>query len=162
MTFHQYGAGAASFDALGNVVTASDEIIKNIKRPMTGTLSEVCRLQGQVWTWKPESGYETTQETFGLTAQGVDAVWPELVSKTRIKVTEVPITVDAKGNVTKVDRVKSEVPAERWSIKPGIEGKFIEAFKEVKTRLEAAEKKNAAQDVIIADLLVRVKALEAK
>lgn len=79
-----YGAGTLTTDSSGNVTATSDERAKNIIGTFTKGLAEVVKLTPKTYTWKPETGLNTTDEVASLTAQDLIAAGiPEAVSTYR-------------------------------------------------------------------------------
>ena len=79
-----YGAGTLTTDSSGNVTATSDERAKNITGTFTKGLAEVVKLTPKRYTWKPETGLNTTDEVASLTAQDLIAAGiPEAVSTYR-------------------------------------------------------------------------------
>lgn len=66
-----YGAGAATFDASGNVSSVSDERLKFIQGYYTVGLAEVLRLNPIRYKWRPGTGMETETTYPGFSAQNV-------------------------------------------------------------------------------------------
>jgi hypothetical protein len=72
----KYGVGTATFDASGNITSASDIRLKtNIKDYKTG-LSELMNIQPISFKWRKESGNETDSTYAGFSAQNVKANIP--------------------------------------------------------------------------------------
>lgn len=79
-----YGAGTLTTDSSGNVTATSDERAKNISGTFTKGLAEVVKLTPKTYTWKPETGLNTTDVVASLTAQDLIAAGiPEAVSTYR-------------------------------------------------------------------------------
>ena len=79
-----YGAGTLTTDSSGNVTATSDERAKNITGTFTKGLAEVVKLTPKTYTWKEETGLNTTDEVASLTAQDLIAAGiPEAVSTYR-------------------------------------------------------------------------------
>jgi hypothetical protein len=87
-----FGAGAATFDASGNITSVSDERLKNIVGPFKRGMKEILELRPIVYKYKPESGMETEHEYAGFSAQQVMPFIPEAVG------------MDAQGHYTFADR----------------------------------------------------------
>ena len=84
LQLNQYGAGTLTTDSSGNVTATSDERAKNITGTFTKGLAEVVKLTPKRYTWKPETGLNTTDEVASLTAQDLIAAGiPEAVSTYR-------------------------------------------------------------------------------
>lgn len=69
--FSDYGAGAATFDASGNITSVSDPRLKNIINTSTVGLKEINRLTPILFKWKPESKMDTVNIYAGFNAQNV-------------------------------------------------------------------------------------------
>jgi hypothetical protein len=84
LRLNAYGAGTLTTDSSGNVTATSDERAKNITGTFTKGLAEVVKLTPKTYTWKPETGLNTTDEVASLTAQDLIAAGiPEAVSTYR-------------------------------------------------------------------------------
>jgi hypothetical protein len=84
LRLNAYGAGTLTTDSSGNVTATSDERAKNITGTFTKGLAEVIKLTPKTYTWKPETGLNTTDEVASLTAQDLIAAGiPEAVSTYR-------------------------------------------------------------------------------
>lgn len=66
-----YGAGAATFDASGNITSVSDERLKNIQGDYEVGLKQVMKINPIVYKWKPESYMETKHDYVGFSAQNI-------------------------------------------------------------------------------------------
>lgn len=91
--FQNFGAGAATFDADGNVSSASDERYKDIAGVFTAGLNQVLGIQPIKYRWNALSGLEKDNVYTGFSAQNVRKFIPEAVS------------VDAQGYYNLQDRV---------------------------------------------------------
>lgn len=69
-----YGAGAATFDASGNITSVSDERLKNIVGPYTEGLAELRQLNPILYSWNEISGMEMGHLYAGFSAQNAKAV----------------------------------------------------------------------------------------
>lgn len=69
-----FGAGAATFDASGNISSVSDGRLKFIQGNYTAGLKELLQLNPIIYKWRPESGMETEHEYAGLDARQVHSV----------------------------------------------------------------------------------------
>ncbi len=76
-----YGAGAATFDASGNITSVSDERLKDIQGDFSLGLPEVLKLQPKLFKYNTLSGLDTENVYTGLIAQDVMKYIPEAVSK---------------------------------------------------------------------------------
>jgi hypothetical protein len=77
--FVAYGAGAASFDAYGNIVSASDERLKTDIQPFLPGLAEILKIDPIKYKWSKESGLDTENTYAGFSAQNVKGYIPEAV-----------------------------------------------------------------------------------
>lgn len=68
---HTYGAGAATFDASGNITSVSDIRLKNKQGNYSGGLKELMKINPIIYKWKPESGMETKHDYIGFSAQNI-------------------------------------------------------------------------------------------
>ena len=75
----KYGAGAATFDASGNITSASDERLKNIQRPFASGISALAGVEPIVYKWNAISGLDMKSEYVGFSAQNVLASIPEAI-----------------------------------------------------------------------------------
>lgn len=66
-----YGAGAATFDASGNISSVSDIRLKNKRSNYSGGLKELMQINPIIYKWKPESGMETKHDYIGFSAQNI-------------------------------------------------------------------------------------------
>ena len=76
-----YGAGAATFDASGNISSASDERLKNVHGNFTTGLSALLQLKPILYKWNEKSGLETEHVYAGFSAQNVQRAIPEAVGQ---------------------------------------------------------------------------------
>ena len=77
-----YGAGAATFDASGNITSVSDGRMKRDIRPFTRGLADVLKLSPILHGYTRESGLDQTKDDFaGFCIQDVQSVIPEAVGK---------------------------------------------------------------------------------
>jgi hypothetical protein len=74
-----YGAGAATFDASGNITSVSDERHKTDIRPFTRGLSDLLGLKPITYKFNQLSGLEMAHDYSGFSAQNVQAFIPEAV-----------------------------------------------------------------------------------
>ncbi len=73
-----YGAGAATFDASGNITSTSDGRLKYDKGTIPDAISLIMRLKtGHYYKWKKESGMETDSTYFSLFANEVHSALGE-------------------------------------------------------------------------------------
>ncbi len=77
-----YGAGAATFDASGNITSVSDERLKRNIRPFMRGLEEVLNLKPILHGYTEESRLDQTKDDYaGFSAQNVRKSIPEAVSE---------------------------------------------------------------------------------
>jgi hypothetical protein len=77
-----YGAGAATFDASGNLSSVSDERVKSSIRPFSRGLADVLKLKPILHGYTVESGLDQTKGDYvGFSAQNVQSVIPEAVGQ---------------------------------------------------------------------------------
>jgi parallel beta-helix repeat protein len=88
----KYGAGAATFDASGNITSASDERLKNIQGEFKAGLPEILKINPILYKWNKKSGLETEHTYVGFSAQEIKRLIPEAVGQ------------DSKGYLTLNDR----------------------------------------------------------
>lgn len=74
-----YGAGAATFDASGNITSVSDERLKDVQAPFTRGLVDLLKVNPIAYRWKASSGMETANTYHGFSAQNLRAAMPEIV-----------------------------------------------------------------------------------
>lgn len=72
-----YGAGAATFDASGNITSASDLRLKHYEGRFTRGLAEIRGVNPITFRWRAETGFDTGQTYSGFSAQNVAAQIPE-------------------------------------------------------------------------------------
>jgi len=115
--FIGYGAGAATFDASGNITSLSDERLKtNIKSYKTG-LKELLQLKPIQYKWNEKSKMETQGTYAGFSAQNVKANIPLGTGENK------------EGYLSLQDRA--------------IMATLVNAVKELNTKVENLEKQNA-------------------
>jgi len=66
-----YGAGAATFDASGNISSVSDERLKDIQGNYGVGLNQLLKVNPIVYKWKPVSKMETAHSYIGFSAQNI-------------------------------------------------------------------------------------------
>lgn len=71
LRFANFGAGAATFDASGNISSVSDERLKNIKGNYKNSLDKLHNINPIIYSWLPESNMETEHSYIGFSAQNV-------------------------------------------------------------------------------------------
>ncbi len=108
-----YGAGAATFDASGNITSVSDERLKTAIRPLPYGLREVLQLKPIAYHYSAESGLDTEYEYGGFGAGAVAVVMPLAVG------------MDGQGYKTLADRP--------------ILGAVVNALEEIDRRLQTLE-----------------------
>jgi hypothetical protein len=82
LQFNNYGAGALSTDASGNITATSDGRLKNIVGAFARGLTSIRNLHPATYRWKKESGMDTEHDYTGFVAQDVQAAIPEAIGKT--------------------------------------------------------------------------------
>jgi hypothetical protein len=117
-TMSVYGAGAATFDASGNISSASDERLKNIQGKLKYGLKEVLQINPILYKWNEKSGLETEHIYTGFSAQEIQKLIPETVGENK------------DGYLSLSDR--------------GIEGALVNSIKELNAKIEKLEKKIVA------------------
>lgn len=75
--FQAFGAGAATFDANGNVSSASDERLKTIDGSFTKSLASLQGVQPILYHWNKKSGLDMVNQYAGFSAQNVNKTIPE-------------------------------------------------------------------------------------
>jgi hypothetical protein len=70
---NNYGAGAATFDASGNISSVSDEKLKNIQGKFTTGLSAILKVNPILYKWNKKSGMEMDSTYAGFSAQNVQS-----------------------------------------------------------------------------------------
>lgn len=78
--FASFGAGAATFDASGNISSVSDERLKNIQSKFTLSLDKLSNIEPIVYKWNKESAMETEHNYVGFSAQNIRDNIPEISS----------------------------------------------------------------------------------
>ena len=79
--FASFGAGAATFDASGNISSVSDERMKNIQGDFTAGLKEILQINPILYKYNEASGLEMENTYAGFSAQNVMKYIPEAVGK---------------------------------------------------------------------------------
>lgn len=74
-----YGAGAATFDASGNISSSSDLAIKERLEPFTASLPELRQFRPSSWYYTKESGLDTLTMYSGFVANDVEKSLPTAV-----------------------------------------------------------------------------------
>ncbi len=77
--FRKFGAGTATFDASGNLTSASDERLKEVVGIFARGLADLRGVEPILYKWNPDSGLETEVVYSGFSAQNVRAAIPEAV-----------------------------------------------------------------------------------
>lgn len=77
---HSYGAGAATFDASGNISSVSDSRFKIKQRDFIRGLAEIIKLEPYIYKYNELSGLDMIEEYTGFFAQQVLPYIPEAVS----------------------------------------------------------------------------------
>lgn len=91
-TWTSYGAGAATFDASGNITSVSDERYKDRISPLSYGLSEILKLTPIIYGYNELSGLEREHLYGGFSAQEVQQIIP------------VAVGMDMNGYLTLADR----------------------------------------------------------
>ena len=78
--FQNFGAGTATFDANGNISSASDERLKLILGKFNSGLDEILQINPILHKWNAQSGMEGENTYAGFSAQNVAKGIPEAVS----------------------------------------------------------------------------------
>lgn len=73
----KYGAGAATFDASGNITSVSDERLKNIQGFYSGGLKELMNVNPISYKWNEKSGMELKHDYIGFSAQNIQSALGE-------------------------------------------------------------------------------------
>lgn len=72
--FANFGAGAATFDANGNISSVSDETLKDIQRDYSEGTKQIKSINPIVYKWKDITGLDTENEYVGWSAQNINSV----------------------------------------------------------------------------------------
>uniref|UniRef100_A0A6M3IN79 Putative peptidase n=1 Tax=viral metagenome TaxID=1070528 RepID=A0A6M3IN79_9ZZZZ len=144
--FDQYGAGDLQTDASGNITAVSDDSLKDIQSNVTATLEQVCQLQGIVYKFKKESGFDYIDEYVGFSANDVEKVFPKVVyDKRRVYHPAIKAgTIDIRTGIaykTDISAWIEEIPTTRTMSTRSLIPYIIEALKEIQIRLIALERK---------------------
>ena len=115
-------------EASGGFHTYSDERLKEEITPVTGALDSVAKMNGVTFKWKnaDERGGGFTGKHFGVTAQNMLEVDPELPELNKDPLYNIKEDVNEHDEYYTMDYSR-------------LSPYFIEAIKELKTKLEAAE-----------------------
>lgn len=81
--FANFGAGAATFDASGNISSASDERLKDIKGDFKAGIDQLAKIKPILYKWNKKSGLEMGSIYAGFSAQNVQKTIPEAVGKNK-------------------------------------------------------------------------------
>lgn len=81
--FANFGAGTATFDASGNISSASDERLKDIKGDFKAGVDQLAKIKPILYKWNKKSGLEMNSVYAGFSAQNVQKTIPEAVGKNR-------------------------------------------------------------------------------
>lgn len=79
--FANFGAGAATFDANGNISSVSDERLKDIKGKFKVGLKDILKIEPIIYKWNKKSGLEMDHLYAGFSAQNVQKAIPEAVGE---------------------------------------------------------------------------------
>jgi len=134
--FSQTGVATSN----GSTVT-SDERLKDNIQTITGSLDTIKKLRGVSYEWNASSSFDAGTKDFGLIAQEVEKVIPELIATSPDTAENAQVTSEGEKMIPLIDNMKS-MQYEHLA------GHFVEAIKE--------------QQVIIEDLKARIVALENK
>lgn len=73
----KYGAGAATFDASGNITSVSDVRLKDIQGSYNGGLNELMNVNPIIYKWNEKSGMEMKHDYIGFSAQNIQSALGE-------------------------------------------------------------------------------------
>ena len=121
------GTAAATIASNGNY-SASDLNFKKDVVTISNAVDTIKKLTGRSFTWK-----EDDTKSFGVIAQEVETVLPELVS----------VTEEPEG---------SEVEPSKMVNYPAFAGHFIEAIKELSAKIETLEQENTTLKARVTNL----------
>ena len=134
--YHHFNvdSGASKFyfshpcEASGGFSTYSDENLKKDITPLTGALDDVAKMNGITFKWKDADnrGGGSTGKQFGVTAQNMLTVDSELPTLNKDPLYNIKDGIDENDEYYTMDYAR-------------LSPYFIEAIKELKTKLEAAE-----------------------
>ena len=115
-------------EASGGFHTYSDENLKKDITPLTGALDDVAKMNGITFKWKDADnrGGGSTGKQFGVTAQNMLTVDSELPTLNKDPLYNIKDGIDENDEYYTMDYAR-------------LSPYFIEAIKELKTKLEAAE-----------------------
>ena len=115
-------------EASGGFSTYSDENLKKDIKPLTGALDDVAKMNGITFKWKDADnrGGGSTGKQFGVTAQNMLTVDSELPTLNKDPLYNIKDGIDENDEYYTMDYAR-------------LSPYFIEAIKELKTKLEAAE-----------------------
>ncbi len=111
-----YGAGAATFDASGNITSVSDERLKNIQGFYIKGLKEILQLEPINYKWNEKSGLEQEHTYTGFSAQRVQKVIPEAVGQNK----EGMLTLQDRTLIATLVNAIKELKAENDKLKKRI------------------------------------------
>jgi hypothetical protein len=73
----KYGAGAATFDASGNITSVSDVRLKDVQGYYNGGLNELMNVNPIIYKWNEKSGMEMKHDYIGFSAQNIQSALGE-------------------------------------------------------------------------------------
>lgn len=77
-----YGAGAATFDASGNITSVSDESLKRDVRPYTRGLAEILAMSPILHGYTEDSGLDQSRDDYvSIIAQNTQGILPEAIGQ---------------------------------------------------------------------------------
>lgn len=139
--FANFGAGAATFDASGNISSVSDERLKDIKSKFTNGLDVLSDIEPIIYKWNKESGMEMEHEYVGFSAQNIKKAFPGASGCKVIyeKTKSTQLSIDGKSEVE--IEIDSDIEKDRYySIQDrALMAAMINAIKELNDRLKKLE-----------------------
>lgn len=146
LRFANFGAGAATFDANGNISSVSDGDLKDIQRDFSDAVEAIKILTPVVYKWKDISGLDTENEYIGFIAQNLEEAIPGAVFKKKIwadrhgrKLKDV--LVDDLG--LSVDDHNAQIQAENNRKKAEIAAKNVKALSDFDLKRQDVARKNS-------------------
>lgn len=129
--FANFGAGAATFDANGNISSVSDEDLKDVQGVHSKGLSDLINITPIEYKWRKETGFDTENVYVGFSAQNVQSSLGEKAigkARTQLKEDQTP------------DTIENESPKQYLSIQDrAIMAAMINAIKELAKRVSDLE-----------------------
>jgi len=150
--FNAYGAGTLTTDSSGNITATSDARAKNITGDFTTGLSAIRKLSPKFYTWKKETGLNTSDINVSLIAQDLIAAGLSEAVNTQRTVEEMDsvTTTEPNGRRRTIESTKRDGNGRAMTRKVettytvndrAILAALVNAIKEMDARIEKIESK---------------------